>query len=195
MAATATAPRPKAKEQVETTESTEVVVDSGLRRLVVAWKKDDDKSGQGWMQIAKYVVDKEEISNKELKKALIDYRGLTENSAKTTASHMLSIRKSTEAQALLNRALKGDKSITVYDLRSSRARKGEQSTADTEELFSKKLATAARFAINKGLVQDEDEFVEAARSSWRAIIAAAEEQAAEEGTEQEAPEEEDEDET
>jgi hypothetical protein len=163
--ATATAPRTK----VETSQGTEVVVDKNLIRLVQSWKKIDNDSGLGWMHIAKYVIDNEEISSKQIQKALVDIRGLKPNSAKSEASRFLRIRKSEEAQDMLDRALGGDKSITVYDLRSTAVKRGEKVEVDEQDQLDKKLKSAARFSIKNGLVDDKKEFATAAMNAFAVV--------------------------
>jgi hypothetical protein len=170
----------------KTSAQTEVVVDSGLKRLVQSWRKADNDSGLGWMHIASYVVANPDISSKEIQKALIDIRGLNKNSAKSEASRFLRIRKSEAAQTLLERALKGEKGITVYDLRSASVKKGEKDEVDEQDQLDKKLKSAARFAISKGLVDDQREFATAAGNAYAVAEAAINKEEAEEATEGEA---------
>jgi hypothetical protein len=194
----ATLTKTQTKSKVETSEAPATVVDKGLIRLVQSWKKADADSSLGWIHIAQYVVQNETITNKELIQVLREIRGLTESSAKSEASRFMRIRKSDEAQVMLDRALKGDKSITVYDLRSAKiAKKVGDDEEDDEETtlqkkLDKKLETAARFGIKEGLVETAKEFGAAAQEAFRVIQALVEAKAAKtssDGDEEETTEE------
>src|SRR5258705_5602566 len=114
MPATATLPKKRVQTEVETSAEESTVVDPKLNQVIEEWSVSNDKAGKSWMKLAKYVRDKA-ITATQLRYALVEINGMKESSAKVEVSRLIRFQKSQEASDMLNRALKGEDSITVRD--------------------------------------------------------------------------------
>jgi hypothetical protein len=188
---TAAATRPS----VETKEGPEVVVDVRLNRLVEAWAKSEDAKDGAWLQIAKHVRDKK-CTSAQVFAALVKIRGLKESSARVEASRFMRFTRSKEASDMLDEALSGG-DISIRDLRSARVMTGERAEVSDDEKYEKKLISVARFALEKGAIEEEPDFIRDCRRAFRLAkkkVTAVHQAAAGDGEEEEAapPEEEEE---
>jgi hypothetical protein len=143
-----------------------VVVDKGLLKLVNDWEKADKQAGSYFARICEYVHDNEGIKKSEMKKALIDVRGMKEMTANNEVSKIWKIKDNEE---VLEQLLAGD--ITVQRAKELVTTK-QEGTDDDETKLEKSLKRAATFGIEK-LSIEAAEFIGKARASYKEALAKA----------------------
>jgi hypothetical protein len=154
------------KTKADTKEKEEVIVDVKLNKLVENWDKLDEQQGGAWMQIAKYVRDKQ-ITSAQIINALVEIRGLKPTSARVEASRFMRFSKSQEASDMLDEAMSGDSDVTVRDLRGAGVLTGSKAEVDPTEAYGKKLLSVAKYAIEKAEITEMNEFLAEARRAFK----------------------------
>lgn len=176
--ATATRPRAKTQAEVETSVEEEVVVDTGLIKLLEKWdkskeiaNKSQEQADSSWIQVAKYVRD-HEITKAQLHYALVEVRGMKEASARVEITRLMRFQISEAASEMLDRKLEGDDNVTVHDLRSASVKRGEKAPeVDPVLSTERKLIIVAKYAIGEAEIEDISEFTSIARKAYKTAAA------------------------
>jgi hypothetical protein len=178
--------RERVADEPETKEEPKVIVDKGLAKLVQEWDSQDKKAGGYWIRICEYVAEND-ITRAQLKKALMDLRGMAEVTANNEVSKIFKMRDNPDVLEQLK-----DGEITQREAREAVTKK-QEGTDDAETKLKKQLNRAASFAINE-VEAESGEFVTLARGAYKDQYAKIEARKAreEEGEEVEGDEEEEE---
>jgi hypothetical protein len=181
------------EEDVETKEEPEAktIVSKGLAKLVTEWTQAVGKADSYFPKICQFVLE-EGTEKKELKKALMEIRGM----AKLTAGNEVSvIMRVIDYPDEIQKAIDGE--ITVRELRDI-GKEEHEGKDDPETKLEKGIKRMASFAI-KELEMDQPDFLAQCKSAYKdrhaaAVAAEAKKAAAEEAGEETGEEDENEEE-
>ena len=179
-----TAPAPKS----ETKEEPKVVVDPRLGKMLKEYTQSEKQTQGYWLKIVEYVKENG-ITRDVVKATLIQFRQVQESTANVEATMILNAAKE-EHTELLDQALNGD--ITVREFRKGIMKKREGKEEDPERKLALRMKQTAKYAIEKGEIDDAKEFGRLARETFTEVMEKYTETASDDGDTEEETTEEDE---
>jgi hypothetical protein len=184
--ATKTVKRTVTTDEPTTKEEAKVIVDQRLGKMLKDYTQ-SEKTTQGyWLKIVEYVK-ANELTRDVVKATLIQFRGVQESTANVEATMILNAAKE-EHGDLLDQALAGD--ITVREFRKGIMKKREGKEEDPERKLALRMRQTAKYAIEKGEIDDAKEFGRLARETFTEVMEKYTETASDDGEEEGAEEEE-----
>jgi hypothetical protein len=171
----------KTKQQTSPEPEPKVVTDAALGKIFADHKKVDKQNEGLFLKEVEYCKEnnfwtgdkeRDKISRKVIIATLVQYRALTEESAKAEASVLMRCCRP-ENEGLVQKCADGE--ITIRQLRKQsvfepRAPKEESEEPDDEKVFTRKMKTLAKWGIEHNMFSDAKDFARFAREIFHGVL-------------------------
>jgi len=163
---TRTVSKTKPDAETETKEEAKAIVDTRLGKMLKDYTQSEKQTQGYWLKIVEYVKENE-LTRDVVKATLIQFRGVQESTANVEATMIMNAAKE-EHSELLDQALAGD--ISVREFRKGIMKKREGKEEDPERKLALRMKQTAKYAIEKGEIDDAKEFGRLARETFTEVM-------------------------